>query len=329
MINTKINKIQFLCLVLVIYAMFGLISPAGVFASSQVRITEIMYDPSGDGSKEFIEFYNGSDTSVALGGWSTFGVDFVFPSGTSLGAGSYMVIARNLIALRASHPGANIIGQYGGKLKGTGELIRLNDSTGVSVSQVSYAFGGAWPSAPRNGGPSLSLIRPQANETLVACWGSSTVNGGSPGYSNSSSGASGSCSDVAYPFTPAPTPSPAAPNTISGSNGGTSTPNMPKKSSDPKKQIEEEKKQEAIKVAEEVARNQEAKSKQVIQEFARKKEQQKQQKWTIVYISMGVLVLGGIISWIFIRYKRAKDIEIVLTKGKKHNNGSKSKKSHN
>lgn len=328
MLNIKTKKIRLFWLILVIALGFGSVSPPKALASSQVRITEIMYDPSGDGSKEFIEFYNGSDTSVSMGGWSTFGVDFVFSSGVTLAPGSYVVIARNKAALSASHPSANIAGQYSGKLKGSGELIRLNNSTGTSVSQVSYAFGGAWPSAPRNGGPSLSLIRPQANETSASCWGSSTVNGGSPGFSNSASGAVGSCSDVAYPFTPSPAPPPPSPSTANGSNGGTNT-NQPNKTTDQKKQTESEKKEEQAKIAEEATKSEEIKSKQVQQEVVRKKEQQKQQKWTIVYISIGLMLLCGVASWLLVKYKRAKDIKIVLAKGKNNPNGSTSKTSDN
>ena len=43
-------------------------------ATSQIRITEIMYDPSGNGDREFVELYNGYDTTANLGGFEMFGV---------------------------------------------------------------------------------------------------------------------------------------------------------------------------------------------------------------------------------------------------------------
>lgn len=325
----KSNLIKLCCLVLLLTLVSGWINPSNVFAASQVRITEIMYDPSGDGSKEFIEFYNGSDTSVTMSGWSTFGVDYVFPSGTSLAPSSYIVIARNKAALQASHPGARIIGQYAGKLKGSGELIRLSNSSGSTISQVSYSYGGAWPSAPRNGGPSLSLIRPQANETLAACWGSSTASGGSPGYTNSSTGG-GSCSNVAYPVTPEPV---ASPSTAASTPSSSANKTTPTSSSTPaavaKKQAEEQKKQEQVKIAEAVAKAQEVKAAEDKAATTQKITKQKEQKWAIVYISMGILAVGGGLALLVARYLRKKNAGLVLKKGNKQNNVSKSKPARN
>lgn len=188
--------------------------PANVQAvsGSQIRITEIMYDPSGNGDREFLEIYNGSDTTANLGGMTLFGVDYTFPSGSVLPAGQYGVIVRNLSVFRANNPSARIFGQYGGKLRGSGELISISKN-GVVQTKVSYSYGGPWPSAPKDGGPSLSLIRTSANETQVACWGVSTVNGGTPSAANAVSGGSGSCGTVSYPQTA------SAPQSTSGSGG--------------------------------------------------------------------------------------------------------------
>ena len=52
--HDKIFSVFIYCLIV------GLIFPVHASAASQIRITEIMYDPSGNGDKEFVEFYNGS-----------------------------------------------------------------------------------------------------------------------------------------------------------------------------------------------------------------------------------------------------------------------------
>jgi hypothetical protein len=197
---------------------------ANTFAANpQIRITEIMYDPLGNGDKEFIEIYNGSDTTVNLSSWSfTNGVTFNF-GGTTLASGSYGVIVRNSAAFRAAYPSARVFGQYVGKLLGSGELVRLVNSNGVEESRVDYRSSGGWPTGAKNGGPSLSLIRTTANENLAACWGTSNSTGGSPSSANSTSGGGAGCSNKSYLVsTPAPAPSTPAPSGGGSGSGGNS-----------------------------------------------------------------------------------------------------------
>lgn len=194
--------------------------PTNAAGESQVRITELMYDPLGSGDKEFIEVYNGSDSVADMSGWSfSNGVNYTFASGAKLDPGKYGVITRNSAIFRNSYPNARILGQYVGKLLGRGELVRLVNKSGGTVSEVNYGSTGAWPAGPRNGGPSLSLIRSNANETMAGCWGTSTASGGSPGFANSASGG-GSCSNKAYPTAPVAAPSGGSGSGGSGSSGG-------------------------------------------------------------------------------------------------------------
>lgn len=179
-------------------------------AASPVRITELMYDPTGTGDREFIEIYNGSDIAANLGGMSMVGVTFTFPAGTTLGAGQYAVIVRNLTAFRAINGLARVLGQYTGKLQGSGESVQIV-SGGIAISRVDYLFGGAWPSTPKNGGPSLSLIRSNADESIAACWAPSAGTGGTPGLANTvdaswSSSHAGGCTNKLYPSTVAVAP---------------------------------------------------------------------------------------------------------------------------
>lgn len=230
--------IVFLLAIIVTNLGFSNLLPNKVFAAaSPVRITEIMYDPSGDGTKEFVEIYNGSDKAINLAGWSMYGVDYVFPS-TNLNAGEYISIVRNLTSFRQLHPSARVAGQYTGKLKGGGELIKVFNNSASLMSQVSYSYTSPWPSAPKDGGPSLSLVRPTANEETPGCWSSSAVNGGSPSKANSTSTSGSGCSDKAYPVSSSPpattnnaTPqpsnnsSPSTTNTTNrSSNGSNNTP---------------------------------------------------------------------------------------------------------
>lgn len=293
----------------------ALLLPVQVSAASQIRITEIMYDPSGNGDKEFIEFYNGSNSSVSLGGWSTFGVDFIFPSGTTVNPGTYITIARNSVALRTSHPSARIAGQYGGKLRGSGELIKLINSSGQTVSQVSYSYGGAWPSAPRNGGPSLSLIRATGNEASASCWAPSASLGGSPGVVNSIQGGfGGGCADVAYYLVPT----------------STSTNPQPSVAQTQTKVAQEAKKQEAVKKAEEQkiaeAKAEEQKQQEIKAAEAKATKQAKiadqaksssnRTRWVMVSTAAILLAALGFGTFIILNIRRKKDVAQILNKQK-------------
>ena len=269
MIKIKIGRTNFSVWVFITLLSFGLLQsalgPIATFAAaSPLRVTEIMYDPNGNGDREFVEIYNGGDISTSLSNMSMVGVDFTYPAGTTLGAGQYGVIVRNLAVFRANNPGARIFGQYVGKLQGGGESVQII-SGGAVLSQVDYQYGGAWPTTPKNGGPSLSLIRPNANEALAACWAPSAGAGGTPGAGNNldtswSGSHGGGCSNKAYPATTAP----VAPPAQAGQPGAAAAQQTPA-AIQAQKAVEEAKKQEEQKARVE----QQAKAEAVIQEKAK------------------------------------------------------------
>ncbi len=317
MIKTKKYSMHFTVQLVSVFlvALLGFVffHSASAHAASAIRLTEIMYDPSGDGSKEFIEIYNGSDSTQSIGGSSMVGVDFVFPAGTALASGNYAIIVRNLTAFRASYPGARIIGQYGGKLKGSGELVQLIGSNGQVMSQVSYTFGGAWPVSPRDGGESLSLIRTNANETLASCWAPSSSVGGTPSYANSLNASwvaskGGGCSNVAYPVTapPSSTPQPGSANT----NSSTSSP-TPAQAEARAKEVEKKKiaaKKEAAAKREQTAKAkaQEAEVVRQAQELQAVKEKDSKTKivWATILGSMVAIGVTSILVYEKLHHKK-------------------------
>ena len=88
-----------------------------------IVINEIMYEPiSGNSDDQYIELYNRGANAVNIGGWRfTSGINFAFPTNTTLGTNSYLVIARNatnLIAHYATLNTNNTLGDFGGNLAG-------------------------------------------------------------------------------------------------------------------------------------------------------------------------------------------------------------------
>ncbi|MDE0860572.1 MAG: lamin tail domain-containing protein [Akkermansiaceae bacterium] len=140
-----------------------------------IVITELMVDPpSGHRDGEFIELYNKGASSIDLSGWSfDQGVDFVFPAGTSLGSGRYLVVAANAALTSSAHGGADVIGQYDGELSNGGELLSLRDSWGNLADEVHYHTGGTWPQLAGGLGSSMELRHPSMDNSRGTAWADS------------------------------------------------------------------------------------------------------------------------------------------------------------
>lgn len=218
-LQTKI--VRYSCAVLLSF----FVMQGSVLAASSIRITELMYNPTGNGDREFVEFYNGDNVSIDMSGWYVVGVGYTIPNGSILKPGKYAVIVRNYSVFASYNPSAKIFGQYPGKLKSGGELVRLVDGSQNIVSQLSYQSGGSWPTQANNNGPSLSLIRVTANENSASCWAPSSAANGTPGYANSLNSSwvashGGGCGDIAYAVSGTTSSPTNSGSSTSGGGGG-------------------------------------------------------------------------------------------------------------
>lgn len=140
-----------------------------------IVITELMVDPPTEHRDgEYIELFNRSSAPIDLNGWEfDDGITFTFPSGTSLGAGKYLVIAANESFTLNAHPGANVVGQYQGELANGGERLRLVDRWGNTADEVHYHTGGNWPHLAAGLGSSLELKHPDMDNSVASAWADS------------------------------------------------------------------------------------------------------------------------------------------------------------
>ena len=161
---------------------FALLIPA---ASAGVVINEIHYNPPENPVRqEFIELHNPGDSAAELSGWRLSGaVDYVFPSGTRIPAGGYLVIAEDPPTL-LSTLGATALGPYAGQLDSEGETVRLRGPDDVLVDEADYQVGFPWPVASNGGGGSIELINPSLDNALGSSWRASQVPP-TPGVQNS------------------------------------------------------------------------------------------------------------------------------------------------
>jgi hypothetical protein len=127
--------------------------------------------------EEWLELYNRGSNLVDLTGWTlSGGINYEFPAGQAIPPGGFLVVARDAAARRASYPGINLVGNYGGHL-GSDDIVTLNDPLGNPANQLHYYGGGRWPESAAGGGSSLELRDPMADNSKAEAWSASKESG--------------------------------------------------------------------------------------------------------------------------------------------------------
>jgi hypothetical protein len=183
-------------------AVLCLTAVAPFLEAQSLVITEIMYHPpSTNLLEQWFEIQNISTNAVVMSDWRTHGdVDFVFPSGTTLGPGGYLVVAADASTFRNQHPiVTNFVAGWSGQLK---HHLGLKDTAGNTVTTTDFYGQGDWAVsvmgavqynhqgwewyAEHDGlGKSLELVNASLPITYPQNWSSSTAVGGTPGSVNS------------------------------------------------------------------------------------------------------------------------------------------------
>jgi hypothetical protein len=159
-----------------------------------VVINEIMFHPTNAGH-EFIELLNVSQNWVDLSGWTMRGANYVFPNGTFVPSGSFLVLAgsTNISAAefrsRYQVPSAVPVLTESFDLDNSGEALELlkpNDSptnAPILVDRVRYNDKGLWSREADGHGPSLERIAPDVYGNETRNWRAGK-SGGTPGRPN-------------------------------------------------------------------------------------------------------------------------------------------------
>ena len=170
--DEKADKIKIA--VIVTTAILVLISmlPAMVSAQGDVKINEIMYNPSteqgSDANMEWIELYNNDTEAINISGWT---IDNNPISEIVMEPGDYVVLARNKTAFDAYYGAlpCPVIDVTLVLKNDPGDTIVLGNSTGAEIDNVTY---NASRGANGNG---KTLER-----TATGTWAESIVDGGTP-----------------------------------------------------------------------------------------------------------------------------------------------------
>ena len=150
-------------------------------------LTEIHYHPLDEGLNsgklyEFLEFKNPDTVSLNLS-LANFvnGIDYTFPSGTTIGTGEFIVIASNSVSFEQRY-GFVPFGQFVGQLDNSGERLELANATGDTLISVRYNDKAPWPIEPDGDGPSLTWTNKTGNNDPndALNWAASSNIHGSP-----------------------------------------------------------------------------------------------------------------------------------------------------
>ena len=164
---------------------FGTFIAGTPASAANLVVSEIHYNPPGSADTgEFIEVMNIAAQTIDLtGARFDSGIQFAFPSGTTLAPGERAIIAANAADFPA--PGPRVLGAYGpgSALDNGGEHLRLLAWDGEVIEEFIWDDIAPWPVTSDGDGPSMTLIKPLTNpdSSLPANWRASTVPGGTPG----------------------------------------------------------------------------------------------------------------------------------------------------
>lgn len=155
--------------------------------TTNLVISEIMYNPVEGGTLEFIELRNTSaTTALALDGVGfTSGVSWSYSGPATLAPGGTFVLAANAAAFQLKYGFApNAV--FTGSLNNAGERLTLSLGLNTILRDFTYDNAAPWPTAADGTGRSLVLIAPQRNPDHAdpLNWRASTASGGNPGASD-------------------------------------------------------------------------------------------------------------------------------------------------
>lgn len=133
---------------------------------------------------EFVELYHAGNQSLDLSGWRLEGgVRFVFPEGTRLEPGRFLLIGEDGATLLRLYGGQTGVaqGSYEGKLGAGGEALFLYNAQSQLIDALRYDRGFPWPTVGGSLGHSLQLMHPSLDNDRPGHWRSAAP---TPGRAN-------------------------------------------------------------------------------------------------------------------------------------------------
>lgn len=165
-------------------AIFNAVFTPSLFAGV-LSISELNYhSDSTRNAGDWIEFHNYGNGPLDISGWkftdSVVFHNYIFPAGTIVAAGGWLVLAEDTLKFHAQHPGVSALGPIGFGFSNSNESLNLLDVSSTPVLWMHYGDSIPWPEAADGMGRTLELINDTLNPALPDSWISGCI-GGSPG----------------------------------------------------------------------------------------------------------------------------------------------------
>jgi len=132
-----------------ILSLIGILGIYSYHHAQTITISEINYRSNATrDAGDWFEIYNYGSTPAILDGLTitdSSGIIYTIPSGTTLNAGSFLVLVSDIAKFIAEYPTvSNYIGPLGFALSKTSDMIRINNGA-ITLTQVSYTNEFPWP----------------------------------------------------------------------------------------------------------------------------------------------------------------------------------------
>ncbi|MBN1759182.1 MAG: CotH kinase family protein [Chitinispirillaceae bacterium] len=166
------------------------LSITGKFTPPALVVNEIMHkDRTNDSLLDWIELYNPGPVPVSADGWTLSDGNperiFIFPAGTVVDTGEYLVVCRSAAAFSRLYPGVKTVTGDMPFGLGNTETIVFADSSGSAITSIRYSIQIPWPTGANGDGSTLECIDPYNVNCLTYNWAVSEKTGGTPGARNS------------------------------------------------------------------------------------------------------------------------------------------------
>jgi hypothetical protein len=159
----------------------SIFSVSGLPTADPLVITEIMYNPPemNTDSLEFLEIFNPTGNTVDLSGYFfREGFDFTFPTGSSITASGYALVAIDSVAFENAFGIPAWQWTVGDALNNGGEDVVLVAPSGSVADSVNYNDASPWPTDADENGYSMILCDVNSDNNDGANWGLSTTDAG-------------------------------------------------------------------------------------------------------------------------------------------------------
>jgi len=156
---------------------------AHLASAGPISVSELHYNPPGNGDEEFIELINTSASAYNLAGCQfTTGITYTFGN-LVLQPGQHLVLCRDRTRFTSRYGSIPNLAPstFSGRLADEGETLVLLAANGSELVRMQYRPDGPWPSRANGQGSSLESIDPDGNLSSATNWRASTEYYGSPG----------------------------------------------------------------------------------------------------------------------------------------------------